>query len=99
MGRAMRSMMRILAAAAFALIGVAAQAEDRGKEIDCGQTDFKFEAPGYEITCKDYSRAAVSTSYSLAASKSYSLYAYSGKDVTFLDVFSDYIVSSSVYYV
>ncbi|WP_459856735.1 hypothetical protein [Dongia sp. agr-C8] len=90
--------MTSFAAAAFlALSAVAAQAE-KGKEVACSETDFDFEAPGFEITCKDYSRAAVSTGQSLAASKSYSLYAYSAKDSTFLDAFSDYIVGATIYY-
>jgi hypothetical protein len=94
----MRLMKTVAAAAVlFALTGVAAQA-DRGKEVACDETDFDFVAPSYEITCKDYSRSSVSTGQSLAASRSYSLYAYSGADQTFVDVFSDYIVTASVYY-
>jgi hypothetical protein len=81
----------------MALGGVAAQA-DEGKEVDCSKTDFNFDAPGFETKCKDFSRSAVSTSYSLARSDAYSLYAYSAKDATFLDAFSDHIVSSTVYY-
>jgi len=81
----------------FAMSGVAAEA-DQGKDIDCSKTDFTFKAPGFEISCKDYSRATVSTGQSLAASNSYSLYAYSRADGTFLDAFSDYIVGSTVYY-
>ena len=96
--KAVRLMKCVAVAAAFlAVTALAAQAEP-GKDVDCGETDFKFEAPGFEVACKDYSRAAVSTTQSLAASNSYSLYAYSEADLTFLDAFSDYIVGSTVYY-
>lgn len=88
-----------IAAAALALSAVSAPAVlADGKEVDCSQTSLKFEAPGFDVKCKDYSRASVSTGQSLAASNSYSLYAYSQKDVTFLDAFSDYIVTANVYY-
>jgi hypothetical protein len=70
----------------------------QGKDIDCSQTNLTFEAPGFEVKCKDYSRSSVSTGQSLAASNSYSLYAFSEKESTFLDAFSDYIVSANVYY-
>ncbi len=93
----MRVMKIVAAALAFtALSATAAFAE--GKEVDCSQTALKFDAPGFEVSCKDYSRSAVSTGQSVAASNSYSLYAYSEKDVTFLDAFSDYIVGATVYY-
>jgi hypothetical protein len=96
--KAMRLMKCVAAAAMFfALTAVAAEAEP-GKEVDCRDSDLKFDAPGFEVTCKDYSRSSVSTGQSVAASNSYSLYAYSEKDSTFLDAFSDYIVGASVYY-
>ena len=34
----------------------------------------------------------------MTGSKAYSLYAYSPKDMTFLDAFSDHIVGANVYY-
>ncbi|WP_395019498.1 hypothetical protein [Dongia sp.] len=93
----MRLMRTVAAALALsALTATAAFAE--GKEVDCSETKLSFKAPGFEVKCKDYSRSSVSTGQSVAASNSYSLYAYSQKDVTFLDAFSDYIVSASVYY-
>jgi len=96
--KAMRLMKSVAAAAVlFALTSVAAQA-DKGKEIQCGETSFTFTAPDFKISCKDYSRSTVSTGQSLSASKSYSLYAYSEREQTFLDVFSDYIVGATVYY-
>jgi len=68
-----------------------------GKEIDCKSTDMNFEAPGFKVTCKDYSRASVSVGQSLAGSNSYSLFAVSEADLTFLDAFSDHVLGS-VYY-
>jgi hypothetical protein len=96
--KAMRLMKCVAATAMLvALTALAAEAET-GKEVACSETDFSFEAPGFDVTCKDYSRSSVSTGQSVAASNSYSLYAYSEKDSTFLDAFSDYIVGASIYY-
>jgi hypothetical protein len=90
-------MTAVAAAVCFALAAVAAQAEP-GKAVECSDTNLKFEAPGFEVTCKDYSRASVSTGQSVAASNAYSLYAYSEADLTFLDAFSNHIVGASVYF-
>jgi len=68
-----------------------------GKEVDCKSTDMNFSAPGYKVTCKDYSRSSVSVGQSLAGSNSYSLFAVSEADLTFLDAFSDHVLGS-VYY-
>jgi hypothetical protein len=70
---------------------------DEAKKIDCSATDMKFEAPGFTVSCKDYSRSSVSTGETLAASNSYSLFAVSEADLTFLDAFSDRVLGS-VYY-
>jgi len=88
--RAMQAMM-ILACCA----GTAQALE--GKEIDCKSTDMNFAAPRFKVTCKDYSRSSVSVGQSLAGSNSYSLFAVSEADLTFLDAFSDHVLGS-VYY-
>jgi hypothetical protein len=95
--RGMRRVKTVVAAALLSLLAASASAADP-KPVECGETDLTFDAPGFEVTCKDYSRSSVSTGQSVAASNSYSLYAYSAADLTFLDAFSDHIVSAGVYY-
>jgi len=68
-----------------------------GKKVECKDTDMDFDAPGFTVKCKDYSRSSVSVGESLAATKSYSLFAVSEADLTFLDAFSDHVLGS-VYY-
>ena len=53
-------MIGILAGLGLALAPALASAADDSKAVDCSDTALKFEAPGYEVTCKDYSRSSVS---------------------------------------
>ena len=72
-------------------------ARAEGTKIECKETDLEFDAPGFTVECKDYSRSSVSVGQSLAGSNSYSLFAVSEADLTFLDAFSDHVLGS-VYY-
>jgi hypothetical protein len=88
-------LMRI-AAAALALIAlptVAALAE--GKKIDCSDTRFEFNAPGYVTDCKDASQDSIDVSGGTIKLKIQSLHAVSQADSTFLDVVSDHILGNS----
>jgi hypothetical protein len=71
---------------------------DEAKKIDCESTGLKFDSPGFTVTCKDYSRNSVNVGQSLAASNSYSLYAFSESEMTFLDAFKEHVLGS-VYYI
>ena len=93
--RAMFGLGRALAILVCCCAGTALA--DEAKKVDCSSTDMQFEAPGFTVSCKDYSRSSVSTGETLAASNSYSLFAVSEADLTFLDVFSDHIVGTAYY--
>jgi hypothetical protein len=87
----------ILAAASVAAFSLGTAAHAEGVEIDCKETDIAFEAPGFTVKCKDYSRSSISLDESLAAANSYSLFAVSEADLTFLDVVSDHVLGSAYY--
>jgi len=65
----------------------AALAEE-GEKIDCKETGLAFDAPGFTVDCKDYSRSSISVGEMNAATKTYSLFAISEADLTLLNVFS-----------
>jgi hypothetical protein len=91
----MRFMKSIAAALVLSgLTAVAAQAE-QGKTIDCSETGFSFDAPGFEVDCKDASQDSVDVGGGTIAVKIHNLHAWSSADATFLDVVKDYILGST----
>lgn len=88
----------ILAAASAAAVSVGAAAQAEGVEVDCKETDFEFEAPGFTVNCKDYSRNSVSGEELSAGMKTYTLFAISEADLTFLHVFSNYVIGGTRIY-
>jgi hypothetical protein len=91
----MRFLKSVGAALAFcALAAVAAQAE-QGKEIDCGETGFSFDAAGYEVDCKDASQDSMDVGGGTISVRIYNLHAWSQADATFLDVIKDNILGST----
>jgi hypothetical protein len=81
----------ILAAAAMVMLSSAAARAADGVEIDCKETDLQFEASGFEVKCKDYSQSTIALSELSAASRTYTLFAVSDAELTFLHVFSNYV--------
>jgi len=77
----------------LAAAGGAAATE--GKTVECSETKLKFEAPGYEVTCKDYTRNSVSVESLSITEKIQSLHAFSKSEQAFLDVIDDHILGSS----
>lgn len=88
-------MIGILAGLGLALAPALATAADDSKTVDCSDTALKFEAPGYEVTCKDFSRSSVSVDSMAIGVKIVSLHAVSTGEQTFLDVVDDHILGSS----
>lgn len=86
--RCVRGMM--LAAAAMMMFSAGA-ARAEGVEVDCKETDLEFEASGFEVKCKDYSQSTIALSEMSAATRSYTLFALSDAELTFLHVFSNYV--------
>jgi len=95
----MRGFRMMLAAACMvAGFGAAAAAND-GKSIDCSDTGMTFDAPGYKITCRDYSDPMASWSGQSFALKRMTLYALLESDGTFLRAIDDHILGSTrIYY-
>jgi hypothetical protein len=90
----MRLMKSVAAALAIsALTAVAALAE--GKKVDCSETSFRFDAPGYAVDCKDVSQDSVDVSGGTIKVKIQTLHAWSEADSTFLDVISDQILGNT----
>ena len=75
----------------------AAQAEE-GKKVECSDTNLQFDAPGFTVKCKDYSQASLSVGEVNAATKTYSLFAVSETDLTFLNVFSNHVLGGTRLY-
>jgi hypothetical protein len=74
--------------------GAAAWANDL-KPIDCSETNLKFEAPGFEVKCRDASRGDIGVGEALVGAKVFTLHAWSDAEVTFLDVISDHLVGNT----
>lgn len=71
---------------------------EEGTKVDCKQTDLAFDAPGFAVDCKDYSRSSVSVGEMNAATKTYSLFAISKADLTFLHVYSNRVLGGTRLY-
>jgi len=87
----------MLAAALTACLTATAHAEE-GEKVDCKETSLQFDAPGFTVKCKDYSRASLSVGEVNAATKTYSLFAISEADLTFLNVFSNHVLGGTRLY-
>ena len=90
--RLIKSVAAVLAV--FALTAVAAVAEE-SKKIDCSDTNFDFDAPGYEVECRDASQDSIDVSGGTIKVKIHTLHAWSPADSTFLDVISDQILGNT----
>jgi len=62
----------------------AAQADDKGKSVDCSDIAMKFAAPGYNVKCTDYSNNNVSDGYVTTGIKTELLEADSDDQRTYL---------------
>ena len=96
----MRLMKTIAVAAALSALAVSAHAgapaqADARKTIDCKETSFKFNAPGYKVDCEDASQDSVDVSGGTISVKIHNLHAVSQADATFLDVTNDHILGST----
>ena len=90
----MRWLSGVMAAAALIFCLGAARAEE-GKEIDCKDTGLGFEAPGFKVTCRDYSDPVASSGGQTFALKRMTLHALSESDGTFLDAIDDRILGTT----
>jgi len=88
----------MLAPAVALLVVYAGAAGADGVEIDCKKTDLAFDAPGYTVKCEDFSRSTISLSELSAASQTYSLFASSEADITFLQAFSRRVLGGTRIY-
>jgi hypothetical protein len=88
----------ILAAASVAAFSMGATARAEGVEVDCKDTDLEFQAPGFTVKCKDYSRNSVSGDELNAGMQTYTLFALSEADLTFLHVFSNRVIGGTRIY-
>ena len=88
----------ITAAASVAAFSIGAAAHAEGVEVDCKETDLEFEAPGFTVKCKDYSRSSVSGEELNAGMQTYTLFALSEADLTFLHVFSNHVIGGTRIY-
>jgi hypothetical protein len=73
-------------------------ARAEGTKIDCKETDLEFDAPGFTVDCKDFSRSSISVGEMNAATRTYSLFAMSEADLTFLNVFSNHVLGGTRLY-
>jgi len=73
----------------------AARAAEDDHKVDCAETNLKFDAPGYEVTCEDHSERSAGVGELTIGVKIFVLHAMSEKDITFLDVIDDRIVGST----
>ncbi len=84
-------------AASMAMLSIGtAQAE--GVEVDCKETNLKFEAPTFKVTCKDYSESSISLSEISAASRTYTLFAMSNAELSFIHVLSNHVLGGTRIY-
>jgi len=86
----------VLAAAVVAASIAPARAE--GVEIDCKETNLKFEASTFKVTCKDYSRSTINLSEISAASRTYTLLAMSEAELSFMHVLSNHVLGGTRIY-
>jgi len=70
--------------AGVALCAGAQADDDKGKSIDCSDIAMKFAAPGYTVTCKDFSDGNVSNGYVTTGVKTEVLEADSTDQRTYL---------------
>jgi hypothetical protein len=73
-------------------------ARAEGTKIECKETDLEFDAPGFTVDCKDFSRSSISVGETNAATRTYSLFAISEADLTFLNVFSNRVLGGTRLY-
>lgn len=92
----MRLMKGFFLAVALLWSGVASAEE--GVAVDCKDTDLKFEAPGFKVDCKDYSRSSISVGEMNAATRAYTLFAMSEAELTFMHVFSNHVLGGTRLY-
>jgi hypothetical protein len=79
---AMRLMKCFAATAAFLMLSAIGASAEEGTKLDCADMDMQFKAPGFEITCKDFSDpSAVSNAGRLRAER---LYAFSESQEQFI---------------
>jgi len=92
-----RGMRRVKGAVVAMLLSflAAASAAAEPKKIDCGETGFEFDAPGFVVDCKDASQDSVGVGDGTIKVKIYNLHAVSQADATFLDVIKDHILGST----
>jgi len=81
-------------AAGILLLGIAGARAEDGKTVECSDTPLKFDAPGYDVSCKDLSEASMNAGEQSAALKAFTLHAMSKTEATFLDVV-DYHVAGN----
>jgi len=94
----MRGVILAAAMALLVLSGGAARADD-GREVDCKKTNLQFEAPGFAVNCKDYSRNSVSVGEMSAATQFYGMFAISEADITFLQAYSKAVLGGTRIYI
>ena len=88
----------ILATALLAVLSAGAARAEEGVKVDCKETNLTFDAPGFDVDCKDFSRSSVSVGEANAATKTYTLFAMSEADLTFLHVFSNRVLGGTGFY-
>jgi hypothetical protein len=90
----------ILAASMTLLVlsGGAAWADD-GREVDCKKTNLQFEAPGFAVNCKDYSRNSVNVGELSAATQFYGMFAISEADMTFMQAYRKAVLGGTRIYI
>jgi hypothetical protein len=86
-----------VAVAAGCWFGAAARAGDISEDIDCSDTDFKFNVEGYTLKCHEYRNDTMEVSGYMAAHKEYALFAYSDPDQAFIDVIDNRAIGDRVY--
>jgi len=94
----MRGVILAVAMALPVLSGGAARADD-GREVDCTKTNLQFEAPGFTVNCKDYSRNSVSVGELNAATQFYGMFAISEADITFIQAYSKAVLGGTRIYI
>jgi hypothetical protein len=94
----MRGVILAAAMALLALSGGAARADD-GREVDCKKTNLQFDAPGFTVNCKDYSRNSVSVGEMSAATQFYGMFAISEADITFIQAYSKAVLGGTRIYI
>jgi len=91
----MRWVKGVMLAGVILAFGAATGQANEGKKIECKETSLEFDAPGYQVECKDWSQDSVNVSGGTIAVKIFNLHAVSEADTTFLDVMDDHILGST----